>query len=261
MKLTIVTVCYNSEDTIASTIRSVLEQTYKDIEYIIVDGGSSDNTLSTIRKYEHKFNGNLYWVSESDNGLYDAMNKGMEMATGDLIGILNSDDTFYSNKTIEEIVTFHKQNDVEASVGNIIQHNENRKSIRFYSSKYWNPQMLKIGFMPPHPSIFIKRELFKKYGFYHLGFKIAADYELIVRYFLKNQVIWKYSGITTTSMLIGGLSSSGITSYSLITKEICKALTINNIIFSSFQVKMRFLFKIMEYFKVNKSLTIKDINT
>lgn len=202
MKVTIITVCFNSAATIEKTILSVANQTYPNIEYIIVDGKSKDNTKAIIEKHNDKLSS---WVSEPDKGLYDAMNKGIGMATGDVIGILNSDDTFHSNTVIEEVVNFHKKNDIGASVGNIIQHKENGKIVRLYSSKYWNPEKLTIGFMPPHPSIFFKRELFDKFGTYDLGFKIGADYELITRFFLKNKISWNYSGITTTAMLVGGL--------------------------------------------------------
>lgn len=246
MKISIITVCYNSAKTIENTILSVINQTYKDIEYIIVDGKSKDDTVQIVEKY----NSNITkWISESDKGLYDAMNKGIAMATGDIIGILNSDDTFHSNTVIEEISNFHEQNNIDASVGNIIQHNVNGQIIRLYSSKNWNPVKLKIGFMPPHPSIFFKKELFNKFGLYDLGFKIGADYELITRFFLKNKIIWKYSGITTTSMLVGGLSSSGFSSYKLISKEIQKALSMNGVVFSSFNIKMRFLWKIIGFLK------------
>ena len=246
MKISIITVCYNSATTIEKTILSVASQTYANIEYIIVDGNSKDNTLEILKKHENKI---LKWISEPDKGLYDAMNKGIAMATGDLIGILNSDDTFHSNTVIEDIVNFHRKNDIEASVGNIVQHRENGKIVRLYSSKYWNPEKLTIGFMPPHPSIFFKKDLFNKFGNYDLGFKIGADYELITRFFLKNKITWMYSGITTTAMLVGGLSSSGTSSYKLITKEIQKALAMNEIAYSSFKIKMRFFWKIIGFLK------------
>ena len=247
IKISIITVCYNSVRTLEKTILSLAGQTYSNIEYIVVDGNSNDGTLEIIKMHKDKI---AKWISEPDIGLYDAMNKGIALATGDIIGILNSDDIFYSNTVIQEIVNFHRINNIEASMGNIVQHKHNGKVVRRYSSNNWNPQKLRSGYMPPHPSIFIKRELFDKFGLYHLGFNIAADYELIVRFFLKNKINWKFSGITTTAMLIGGLSSSGISSYSVITKETCKALTINDISFSSMQIKMRFLVKIMEYVKV-----------
>lgn len=246
MKISIITVCYNSSATIEKTILSVASQTYKNIEYIIIDADSKDNTLAIIKKHQDKISD---WISEPDKGLYDAMNKGIHLATGDLIGILNSDDTFNSNTVIEEIASFHNQNNIGASVGNIMQHRENGNIVRVYSSKYWSPEKLKIGFMPPHPSIFFKRELFNKFGQYDLGFKIGADYELITRFFLKNNITWKYSGITTTSMLVGGLSSSGASSYKLITKEIQKALRMNGVLFSPFKIKMRFFWKIIGFLK------------
>lgn len=246
MKISIITVCYNSAETLEKTILSVSNQNYKNIEYIIVDGNSNDNTIEIVKKYDDKIN---KWISESDAGLYDAMNKGIAMATGDLVGILNSDDTFHSENVIGDIAKFHENNNIDASVGSIIQHNDNGKIVRLYSSKFWTPEKLKIGFMPPHPSIFFKRDLFDKYGLYNLSFKIGADYELITRFFLKNGISWKYSGITTTSMLVGGVSSSGYSSYKLITKEIKKALQINSVIFSSWIINTRFVWKIIGFIK------------
>ena len=154
MKISIITVCYNSAKTIEKTFDSVASQTYKDIEYIVVDGGSKDETLNIIERYQSTI---TKYISEKDNGLYDAMNKGIKMATGDYIGIINSDDTLYSSDVIERVVDFLKQNPVDASIGNIIQHNEEGEIKRTYSSENWLPKKLKIGFMPPHPSIFFKR--------------------------------------------------------------------------------------------------------
>jgi glycosyltransferase involved in cell wall biosynthesis len=249
VKISIITVCYNSAQTIERTIQSVESQTYRNIQYIVVDGGSNDNTIEIINKHRRVISD---FVSEPDRGLYDAMNKGIKIATGDLIGILNSDDTFFSANTISEIVKFHELNDIDASVGNIVQCNKKGNIIRFYTSKNWVPDKLKIGFMPPHPSIFFKRELFSLYGIYNLGFTIGADYELITRYFLKYKISWKYSGITTTSMLLGGKSSSGFSSYKIITKEISMALLYNSVQHSFFNLKLRFIWKIVGYFKAKQ---------
>ncbi|MDD2675418.1 MAG: glycosyltransferase family 2 protein [Flavobacterium sp.] len=246
MKITIITVCYNSAETIEKTFLSVANQTYENIEYIVIDGGSKDSTVAIMKKHQKII---FKSVSEPDKGLYDAMNKGIALATGDLIGILNSDDTFYSNNVIEKIADYHRRNIIEASVGDIVQHTENGKIVRLYSSQYWNPKKLKMGFMPPHPSIFFKRELFDKYGRYELDFTIGADYELITRFFLKYNITWRYSGITTTAMLVGGLSSSGTSSYKLISKEIQKALSMNGILFSPFKINMRFFWKIIGFLK------------
>ena len=244
MKISIITVCYNSDKTIEKTIKSVISQTYKNIEYIIVDGKSKDTTIDIIKNYESNIS---KWISEPDKGLYDAMNKGIKMATGDIVGILNSDDIFTDENVVENVANFHLQNKVEASIGNIIQFNEAGKTVRKYSAKNWSPEKLKIGFMPAHPAIFFNRELFDKYGVYHLDFTIGADYELITRFFLKHNITWKFSDITTTSMLIGGLSSSGLSSYRLISKEIKKALTRNNIPFNYAKVKLRGFWKIVGF--------------
>jgi len=242
MKISIITVCYNSSKTIEKTFKSIKSQSYENIEYIVIDGGSSDNTLKIIGDYKKIISKHL---SEPDMGLYDAMNKGIALATGDLVGILNSDDIFNDIKVIENVVKFHKNNNIEASVGNIIQFNEFGKIVRKYSAKNWKPEKLKIGFMPAHPSIFFKRGLFEKYGKYHLDFVSGADYELIVRFFLKNNISWKFSNITTTAMLTGGISTSGIGSYVLITKEICIALFRNNIKFNRVKVYLRGFWKLI----------------
>lgn len=244
MKISIITVCYNSAATIEKTFKSLQNQTYKNIEYIVVDGGSKDATLELIKKYEIHIS---KWVSEADRGLYDAMNKGVALATGDIVGILNSDDVFTDEFILEKLAKFHLENSVEASVGNIVQFNENEKVVRKYSAKNWSPEKLKIGFMPAHPAIFFNRSLFDKYGNYQLDFTIGADYELITRFFLKHKIIWKYSNITTTSMLIGGLSSSGFGSYQLISKEIKKALTKNNIKFNYAKVQLRGFWKLIGF--------------
>ncbi len=207
---------------------------------------SKDATLDIVAKYKELVSKS---VSEPDKGLYDAMNKGIKMATGDLVGILNSDDIFTDDHVLENVANFHLQNNIDASVGNIIQFNEEGKTVRKYSAKNWNPEKLKIGFMPAHPAIFFKRELFDQFGDYQLDFTIGADYELITRFFLKHKITWKFSNITTTSMLIGGLSSSGVSSYQLISKEIKKALSRNNIKFSYLKVQLRGFWKIIGFLK------------
>lgn len=246
MKISVITVCYNSSATIEKTFQSVASQTYDDIEYIVIDGGSSDCTPEIIKKYNHVITS---WVSEKDQGLYDAMNKGIRKATGEYIGILNSDDTFYDIHTLENIAGFLQQEKVDASIGNIVQHNGGRV-IRTYSSQKWCPKDLKVGFMPPHPSIFFKKELFDKLGYYSLDFDIGADYELITRYFLKHNISFGYSNITTTSMLMGGLSSSGLKSYLLLSKENGKALNMNNIDYSKWKMYGRGLRKLKQFIPV-----------
>lgn len=245
MKITIITVCYNSDKTIQKTFDSVRIQNYGDIEYVVIDGGSKDGTVDLIKKNEDII---AYWVSEKDKGLYDAINKGISKATGNYIGILNSDDTFYDENTVKDVAKFIiSKPGLDMYLGDIIQHNLSR-TLRKYSSAKWKPQCLKKGFMPPHPSVYIKSDLFAKYGNYKLDYIIAADYELFVRYFLKYNLSYAYTGITTTAMLIGGVSSSGIKSYNIITREISKAFLDNRISFSPLRVRTRFVKKILDYF-------------
>jgi glycosyltransferase involved in cell wall biosynthesis len=246
VKISIITVCFNSSKTIEKTFQSIKNQSYQNLEYIVVDGGSSDDTLKIIKNYSSCITN---YISESDKGLYDAMNKGISMATGDIIGILNSDDIFVDNYVLEKVAKFHTKNSIDASVGNITQFNKNDKVIRKYSAKNWSPNKLKIGFMPAHPAIFFKRDLFENYGKYRLDFVSGADYELIIRFFLRNKITWKYSDITTTAMLIGGISSSGYKSYKLISREIKKALDLNNIKFSYFKVLLRVIWKLNGFLK------------
>ena len=241
MKISIITVCFNSSKTIEKTFQSILNQTYNDIEHIVIDGGSTDSTLDIIKKYKKNI---ASFISEPDKGLYDAMNKGIKLATGDIVGILNSDDIYTDEKVLENVARFHENNNVEVSLGNIIQLTNYGKVVRRYSAKKWIPNKLKIGFMPPHPSLFFKRELFEKYGYYHLDFVSGADYELIVRFFLKNNVLCKFSNITTTAMLIGGISTSGLSSYIIISKEICKALKKNEIKYNRLKVYFRGFWKL-----------------
>tara|TARA_B110000046_G_scaffold52469_1_gene58670 strand:- start:1796 stop:2542 length:747 start_codon:yes stop_codon:yes gene_type:complete len=241
MKLSLITVSYNSELTIRDTLESVKNQSNRDLEYIVIDGGSTDGTIEILKDYSNIID---KIVSEPDKGIYDAMNKGIEIATGDIVGILNSDDTFYSNTVINEVISFHKKNKIQASIGNISQYTKSGKLIRLYCSNSWVVKDLKFGFMPAHPSIFFEKELFNIFGNYSLDYKIAADYELIVRFFLKQKIIWKYSNIHTTKMLIGGASSNGIVSYINITREIIKALNDNGVRFFKATILFRFISKL-----------------
>lgn len=244
IKISLITVCYNSEKTIEETLKSVQNQTYNNIEYIVIDGDSKDATISIITKYHDIIS---HFTSEPDKGLYDAINKGIQKATGDYVGILNSDDVFFENQTLSKIVAYLNENPhLDAITGDIVQ-TKNNRVIRKYSSSNWNPQKLKRGFMPPHPSIFIRTHLFQELGLYRLDYRIGADYELIVRYFLKERISYQYSGIITTSMAIGGASSSGYKSYKIITQEIKKAFNQNNIRYSPLQVRFRFFWKILGY--------------
>ena len=176
MKVSILTVAYNSGKTLEHTIQSVLTQSYHDIEYIIIDGASSDNSVDIIRRNEQAFNGRLVWRSEKDRGIYDAMNKGIKLATGDVVGILNSDDFFTSNDVIERMVMAFSD-DIDAVYGDVhfVRNCQLDKCVRYYSSKRFSPKWLRFGFMPAHPSFYCRRAIFEKAGYYKTDYFLVSS--------------------------------------------------------------------------------------
>ena len=178
MKISIITVTFNSATTVRDTIESVLKQSYPNTEYLIVDGASKDKTVEIVKEYEPKFEGRLHVISEPDKGIYDAMNKGINMATGDVVGILNSDDFFTSDDVIARVAdAFAKENDIDAVYGDIhfVKDENLQKCTRYYSSKSFRPWLLRFGFMPAHPSFYCKRSIFEKYGLYDLQYRTSSD--------------------------------------------------------------------------------------
>lgn len=249
MKVSLITITYNSETTITDTLKSVLTQTYSNIEYLIIDGNSKDNTLSIIKKYEYQFNGRMKWISEPDEGLYDAMNKGIQMATGDIIGILNSDDFFTSNNVLQKIATtFKKNKNLDAIYGDIhFVHPDNlQKCVRYYSSKIFKRSLMRLGFIPAHPSFYLRKECFEKYGLYKTNYKIAADFEFLLRVILKHNIRTQYIPMDMVTMRTGGASTSGIKSHIQIMKEHLRAFRENGIYTNILLLSLRYFYKIGE---------------
>ena len=236
MKISVITVCFNSQNTIKRTILSVLNQSYENIEYIIVDGGSNDNTIKIIKEFSNEIS---YFISEKDNGIYDAINKGINIASGDYILILSSNDFFYSNSTIQKIVDFHTIHNCSISIADVIYCDSKGVISRYYSANFWKPFLLKLGFMPPHQASVIKTSLYKKLGGYSLNYKIASDYDIFVRFLLDNKIHFQYANEIRIVMSVGGISSQGFSSYLLITKEILKIL----------DRRINFLFSLLIYFR------------
>ena len=224
MKITIVTTTYNSASTLRDTMESVLAQTHKDIEYWVIDGGSEDDTLGLIKEYEPLFDGRMKWISEPDNGLYDALNKGISRATGDVVGILNSDD-FYTSPTVLEQVAAGFSDDVDAVYGDIhfVRPSDLGKCVRYYSSKLFRPWALRFGFMPAHPSFYVRREVYERCGGYALDYKLAADYDMMVRLLYKEKIRCKYLSVDMVTMRTGGMSTKNVRNRLLLTKEDVKA--------------------------------------
>ena len=246
MKISIITVCYNSEKTIRKTIESVLNQNHIDIEYIIIDGGSIDNTLNIVYQYQKYIN---KIISEPDNGLYDAINKGILLATGEIVGLLNSDDVFINNDVVSDIVENFELNDnVDSIIGDVSFINNKGKKHRKYSARGWNPLKFSWGIMPPHPTFYCKRKYFFQFGLYRTDFKIAADYELMIRFLLVNKITYKYIPKVLVIMNLGGVSTKNLFSKIKINQEVLFACRLNKVKTNYFKIYTKYLFKIIEYF-------------
>ena len=183
MKLSIITATYNSERTLRDTMESILNQTFQDFEYIIVDGASKDATLDIIREYEPRFQGKMRYLSEPDKGIYDAMNKGFAMATGDVIGILNSDDFFTSEDVLQTVVDGFAGEYVDAVYADIhfVGTDDLTKCVRYYSSSVFRPWMMRFGMIPAHPSFYCRKAVYDQYGSFDTTYRIAADFEILLR--------------------------------------------------------------------------------
>lgn len=252
MKISLITVTFNSGKTLSTTLESVLNQSNPNIEYIIVDGASKDNTIDIIKRFEPEFNGKLKWVSEPDKGLYDAMNKGIRMATGEVIGILNSDDFFTSNEVLQRIAdAFDGDETVDAVYGDVhfVDPDNLEKCVRYYSSKIFKRELMIMGLMPAHPSFYMKKICFEKFGLYKTDYKIAADFEFLLRVIYKGNIRLQYLPLDMVTMRTGGASTSGFESYSQIMKEHLRGFRENGIYNNAFMLSLRYPYKIWELVK------------
>ncbi len=252
MKISIITVCLNSENTIISTLNSVLSQTYQNIEHIIVDGGSTDKTIQIINNYDHK---EKKIITVENSGIYDSMNKGIEAATGEIITILNSDDIYQNTHTISETVNLIKENPTyPIYLGDVVYFKNSSyfEIYRHYSSKNFKQWHMKIGLMPPHPSSFIKKKIYEKYGLYRSDFKIASDFEIFLRLIFKEKLSFYKLNKTIVRMRMGGISGRNIRSYIISTKEILKSFKLNKIRTNLFLILLRLPPKLFQYIFISK---------
>ncbi len=209
MKVTIITVTYNSERYLQSCISSVQKQQYENIEHIIIDGNSTDNTKAIIRRNEESLSA---WLSEDDNGMYDAINKGMKLATGDIIGVLNSDDMLENSRVIGDIVDSFVENQVSVVFGNLkfVAQNDTKKVLRVWKGKTYSRDRFFGGWMPAHPTFYVKRNLIEEFGGYENHFNTAADYELMTRYLFHHKVSAFHLDKFFVKMRVGGQSNATI---------------------------------------------------
>lgn len=247
MKITIITVCFNSASHIEDAINSVHNQDYKRIEHIVIDGNSTDGTQEILRKHEKKL---AFWMSEPDNGIYDAMNKGLSRATGDIVGILNSDDFYFDNQVISKIADAFSTDGIDAVFGDLIfvDPNDLNRTVRTYSSKNWHPDRFAKGYMPAHPTFFVKRNFYEKHGLFETDYKIAADYEMLIRLLYVHKLKYLYLPIKMVKMRKGGVSSNGIASNITLNSEIIRACRKHGIKTSAAKIYPKYFKKIFELF-------------
>ncbi|MEZ8952709.1 glycosyltransferase family 2 protein [Vibrio cyclitrophicus] len=247
MKVSVITATYNSSKTVLDTLKSFNEQTYPDVEYIIIDGGSSDNTVSVIKEHCPKV---ASIVSEPDKGIYDALNKGINAATGDIVGFLHSDDLLAYPDAIKELVETLQREKTQAVYADLeyVSKDDTSKVIRKWTSGAFEKQKLRSGWMPPHPTFFMKRDLYIKHGMFDLNLKIAADYDSLLRYLWSNNVTASYLPKVVTKMRVGGASNRSLANIIEKTKEDIQALK-NNQLFWPSALFIKNVSKIPQFFK------------
>ena len=211
-------------------MNSVLNQTYSNVEYIIVDGNSKDNTKALIKSKAEE-NRTIKWISELDNGIYDALNKGVKMATGEVIGFVHSDDLLASESIVSKIETEFKNKNIDGIYGDLEYVNKKNTNniIRHWKSEKFHPKLLKQGWMPAHPTLFLKREVYKKHGGFDLSYKIAADYDFMLRVLKDKSLKFSYVPEVITKMRVGGASNRSLKNMIQKTKEDYRAATTNNV--------------------------------
>ncbi|WP_114781609.1 glycosyltransferase family 2 protein [Botryobacter ruber] len=248
MKISIVTIVYNNRETIADAIESVLNQTYPDIEYIIVDGNSNDGTVEVIKSYGSRIS---KFVSEKDKGLYDAINKGIGLATGEVIGLLHSDDIFFSNETITHVADAFKEFNTDSIYGDLlyVKKDDISKVVRNWVSGCYKRENFLFGWMPPHPSFYLKKACYQKYGLYNTDFKSAADYELMLRYLFKYKISTAYLPEILVRMRVGGKSNVTLKNRVIANNEDNKAWRINGLEPKFYTRFLKPLRKLVQYIK------------
>ena len=248
MKFSIITATYNSAATLADTLDSILRQTHQDYEVIIQDGGSTDNTLDIAHSYEQCFGGRLRIFSEKDHGLYDAMNRGISHATGDVVGILNSDDFYADNEVLHIIHSTMTTEKVDCIYGNLkyVRHNDTSKVTRTWTGSQFTPGAFQRGWHPAHPTFYAKRECFSKYGGFDTSFAVSADFELMLRFIEKHRITNRYIDHCFVIMREGGESNGKLSNIIKGNKNIIRAFRKNDISVSMLYPVKRLLPKVLE---------------
>jgi glycosyltransferase involved in cell wall biosynthesis len=248
MKITIITACLNAHETLESCFASVVAQRNVEIEHILIDGGSTDGTLDVIDKYSDHI---ARVVSGPDNGIYDAMNKGLRLATGDVIGILNADDMYFNEYCLQTVVDEFERSQAASVFGDLVYIRPDNldRVVRYYRSNHFSINHFARGWMPAHPTFFVKRACYERYGLFKTDYRIAADYELLVRFLAKHNVSYSYIPKVLVKMRTGGVSTRSLVSNYILNREIVRACRENGVETNIFIVLSKYFTKILQLFQ------------
>ena len=248
-RITIVTACLNNATVIKTAIAAVSSQTYPDVEHVIVDGGSTDGTVDVIRTWAAKAGGRAKWISEPDTGLYDALNKGIRLATGEIVGVLHADDFYARPDVLEKVAKVFEATGAEAVYADVrfVDAADTTRTVRYVSGKKFRPWMMRYGFMPPHPTIFCRRELFERLGYYRTDYRISADHELMIRFLWKAGIRTAYLPEAIITMRTGGMSTRSARARWLACRENVRACRENGIYANLPMQLAKYAMKVFEF--------------
>jgi glycosyltransferase len=245
LKISIITATYNSAATVKNTLHCISEQTYPSIEHIIIDGFSSDSTLDIVKSFPHVHT----IISERDGGIYDAMNKGILIASGDIVGILNSDDVYIGNDVLSKVATVFADENVDVCYADLqyVQPNTS-KVVRTWKSGAFSEKSFYMGWMPPHPTFFVRKKVYEKVGLFNTDLKSAADYEMMLRVLVKNKMVAHYLPTIIVSMSMGGISNASFRNRIRANREDRLAWKLNGLKPYFFTLYLKPLRKIRQFF-------------
>lgn len=250
MKISIVTSTYNSVATLRHTLESVLAQSHQDFELLVQDGGSTDGTLDLISEFLPRFGERLLLESGPDEGIYDGFNRGCQRATGDVVGILNSDDFFTSPDVLATIDrTFAEHPDVSAVYADVhyVSSSDLNRITRYYSSRRFTPERMRMGYIPAHPTFYLRRDCFDRYGYYDLDFRVAADFEFLLRLIYIHRIPTCYVAQDWVTMRTGGVTTRGLQSHLSIIRDHLRSFRKHHIPFNPFLYFWRYVEKLREF--------------
>jgi glycosyltransferase involved in cell wall biosynthesis len=250
MRISILTACLDQADLLPGVLTSLAAQTHLDREHVMIDGASRDGTVALIRDWESRHpDARLRWISEPDQGMYDALNKGIRMATGEVVGLLHADDFFAAEDVLARVSAAFEDPSVDCVFGDVrfVREPDLARTVRHYRARHFRLWMLRFGFMPPHPSFFARRELFERLGDYRTDYRIAADYELLVRFLWRHRVRYQYLDMTMTRMRLGGMSTRSWRSNLILNQEIVRGCRANGLWTALPLLGFKYLFKVFEF--------------